>query len=66
MKSLPRSFGGIVTALAFLTSTSAHAGNLIEGIWDDGWMGGYGAWLPLGLALIVCFLIWLARRKQRK
>ena len=34
-------------------------------IWNDRWLGGYGTWLPLGVAVISCLAIWLVR-KQRK
>jgi hypothetical protein len=65
MKSLRRVFASVVATLA-LTSTAAHGGSTIDGIWEDGWLGGYGDWLPLGLSLVICIAIWLARRRQKR
>jgi hypothetical protein len=65
MKSLRDLCGAAIAALAF-TATSAHAGNGLEGIWADDWMGPYGSWLPLGITVVVCLIVWVVRRKQKK
>jgi hypothetical protein len=38
---------------------------LNEGIWDDAWLGGYGTWVPLIVALAVCVAIWVTRRQRK-
>jgi threonine/homoserine efflux transporter RhtA len=55
--------------LALVPATAALAQGthvLNEGIWSDEWLGGYGSWLPLILAAVVCSVAWVASRKRRK
>ena len=46
-------------------SASASSATTDEGIWADDWLGGYGAWLPLLLAVTVYLIVWLARKQKK-
>ena len=61
MKPLHRCLFGLSAALVSATASAA----INEGIWADDWLGGYGAWLPLGLVVIIYLVVWFARRTRK-
>jgi len=64
MKSLHRRLFGLFPVLV-AASASASTATTNEGIWADDWLGGYGAWLPLVLAIAVYLVVWLARKQKK-
>jgi len=51
--------------LWFPLAASAQSGQMINGgMWDSGWMAGYGGmWTPILLAVVVAALVaWVAKR----
>ena len=48
-------------------AASAQAGPMMSGgMWDGGWMGGYGGyWVPVLLLVIVGLVAWIAMQKRK-
>lgn len=67
MKSLHRWVLGLFSILgaASTASAAATAATTNEGIWADDWLGGYGTWLPLLLAVTVYLIVWVARKQKK-
>ncbi len=67
MKAAKGWLAGLVSIVTVSVASAAGWRTTDEGIWDDAWLAGYGAWLPLVLALLVYLVVWLGRKqKQRK
>ncbi len=53
---------GLTTTLA-----SAQSGTMMNGgMWNAGWMGGYGGvWVPILLVVVIALLAWVVLQKRK-
>ena len=54
-------------ALLFTGISFAQSGNMMNGTWGGGWMGGNsGMWMPILLVIVVVGLVvWIVKRKDK-
>jgi hypothetical protein len=69
MKNLLSTGLGTVSLWASSTASaqSGQTGTMMNGgMWDGGWMGGYGAyWVPILLVVVVGLVAWIVMRGRK-
>ncbi len=68
MKTLHSASCGLVALLAGTNALAQNGTMMNGGMWENGWMGGYGGyWVPiLVLAVVVGLVVWVVKQQQKK
>lgn len=67
MKSLHSACGGLAALLAGTNALAQNGTMMNDGMWNNGWMGGYGGyWVPiLVLAVVVGLVVWVVNQQKK-
>lgn len=66
MKNLSAITAATASLLATDVALAQNSNMMNGGMWDGGWMGGYGGiWGPIALVVVIGLLAWVVMQKRK-